>query len=97
MFGPLPPVGSGGGSAVLYRAQQTFNKLYYTTNNHNTIHYMLKLFTLATGHEIRSEKCSDTCQHKIKLVLTFLRNDQMLVKIYYIAAYNLVWILSGFV
>ena len=22
-------------------------------------------------HEIRTEKCSDTCQHKIKFVLTF--------------------------
>ena len=29
-------------------------------------------------HDIRSEKCSDTCQYKIKFVLTFGKNDQTL-------------------
>ena len=32
-------------------------------------------------HEIRTEKCSDACQHKIKFVLTFSGNDQTLVEI----------------
>ena len=34
-----------------------------------------------TGHEIRTEKQSDTCQHEIKFVLTFSRNDQTLIEI----------------
>ena len=29
--------------------------------------------------EIRTVKCSDTCQHNIKLVLTFTKNDLTLV------------------
>ena len=32
-------------------------------------------------HEIRIEKCSDTCQYKIEFVLTFSKNDQTLVEI----------------
>ena len=40
-----------------------------------------------TEHEIRTEKCSDTCQHKIKFVLTFSRNDQMLIEICIVALY----------
>ena len=32
-------------------------------------------------HEIRAEKCSDTCHHKMKFVLTFTKNDLTLVKI----------------
>ena len=38
-------------------------------------------------HEIRTEKCSDTCQHKIKFALTFSRNDQTLVEICTVALY----------
>ena len=33
------------------------------------------------GHEIRTEKCSDACQHKVKFALTFSGNDQTLVEI----------------
>ena len=32
-------------------------------------------------HEIRAEKCSDTCHHKMKFVLTFTKNDLTLVEI----------------
>ena len=35
-----------------------------------------------TEHEIRTEKCSDICQHKIKVVLTFTKNDLTLVETY---------------
>ena len=35
-----------------------------------------------TGHEMRTEKCSDMCQHKIKFVLTFAKNDLTLVDTY---------------
>ena len=39
-------------------------------------------------HEkIRAEICSDTCQHKIKCVLTFIKNDLTLVEIHAIALY----------
>ena len=38
-------------------------------------------------HEIRTVKCSDTCQHMIKFVLTFAKNDQMLVEICTVALY----------
>ena len=31
-----------------------------------------------SDHEIRTEKCSDTCQHKIKCALTFSGNDRTL-------------------
>ena len=40
-----------------------------------------------TKHEIRTEKGSDICQHKIKLVLTFAKNDQTLVEICTVALY----------
>ena len=39
-------------------------------------------------HDIRSEECSDTCQHKIKFVLTFAKNDQTLVEIICIVGLN---------
>ena len=35
--------------------------------------------------EIRTEKCSDTCQYNIKFVLTFTKNDLTLVEIYAVA------------
>ena len=34
-----------------------------------------------TEHEIRTEKCLDTCHHKMKFVLTFTKNDLTLVEI----------------
>ena len=34
-----------------------------------------------TEHEIRAEKCSDTCHHKMKFVLTFTKNNLTLVEI----------------
>ena len=37
--------------------------------------------------EIRAEKCSDTCQHKMKFVLTFSKNDMTIVE-------NILWALS---
>ena len=37
--------------------------------------------------EIRSEKCSDTCQHKIKFVLAFAKSDLTLVEICTVALY----------
>ena len=33
-------------------------------------------------HEIRTENCSDTCQHKDKIFLTFTKNDLTLIDIY---------------
>ena len=40
-------------------------------------------------HEIRTEKCLDVCQHNIKFVLTFTKNDLTLVETYaYIALNN---------
>ena len=38
--------------------------------------------TTYTELEIRTEKCSDTCQHNIKFVLTFTKNDLTLVETY---------------
>ena len=40
-----------------------------------------------TEHEIKTEKCLDTCQYKIKFALTFSRNDQTLVEICTVALY----------
>ena len=37
--------------------------------------------TRYTGHEIRTDKCLDTCHHKMKLVLTFTKNDLTLVEL----------------
>ena len=42
----------------------------------------LQLLTSKTEREIRTEKCSDTCQHNIKFVLTFTKNDLTLVETY---------------
>ena len=36
-------------------------------------------------HETRTGKCSDTCQHNIKFVLIFTKNDLTLVETYAIA------------
>ena len=36
---------------------------------------------LNARHEIKTNKCSDTCQYKIKFVLTFIKNDLTLVEI----------------
>ena len=44
-------------------------------------------FIVCTEHEIRTEKYSDTCQHKIKCALTFSRNEQTLVEICTVALY----------
>ena len=38
-------------------------------------------------HEIRIEKCSDTCQLKIKFVLPFSKNGQTLIEICTVALY----------
>ena len=35
--------------------------------------------SITIPEQIRTEKCSDTCQHKIKCVLTFIKNDLTLV------------------
>ena len=40
-----------------------------------------------TEHEIRTEKCLDICQYKIKFVLTFVKNDQTLVEVCIVALY----------
>ena len=45
------------------------------------VRYML------SKHDTRTEKCSDICQHTIKLVLTFTKNDQTLVEICTVALY----------
>ena len=46
----------------------------------------IKLYKyMYSEHDIRSEKCSDTCQYKIKFVLTFAKNDQTLVEICIVA------------
>ena len=37
---------------------------------------------ISTEHEIRIEKCSDTCPHKIKVVLTFSKNGPTLGSFY---------------
>ena len=36
-------------------------------------------------HEIRIKKCSDTCQCKIKFILTIIKTDLTLVEIYAVA------------
>ena len=33
-------------------------------------------------HDVRTEKCSDTCQHNIKFVLTFAKKDLTLAETY---------------
>ena len=38
-------------------------------------------WTNSPEHEIRTEKCSDTCHHKMKFVLTFTKNDLTLLEI----------------
>ena len=37
---------------------------------------------ISTEHEIMTEKCSDTCQHKIKLYSDIAKNDLTLVEIH---------------
>ena len=63
------------------------------THTH-TYYYSLLLTTQHTLHaqidtelEIRSEKCSDTCQYKIKFALTFAKSDLTLVEIYAVVLY----------
>ena len=51
------------------------------------IHLFHVLHVYSTEHEIRTEKCLDTCQHKIKFVLTFAKNDLTLVEISTVALY----------
>ena len=49
-----------------------------------TIHYCILVDTARLLHcytEIRKERSSDTCQYKIKYVLTFTKNDLTLVEI----------------
>ena len=58
-------------------------ELYMVENNSI---YIIRTWCI-TEHEIRTEKCSDTCQHKIKFVLTFSRNDQTLIEICDIVLY----------
>ena len=41
----------------------------------------------STEHEIKTEKCLDTCQHKTNFVLTFNKNDVILVKLSTVALY----------
>ena len=53
---------------------------------------------MTAEHDIRTEKCLDICQHKIKFVLTFAKNDQTLVEIFTEAAsYFNLYICLGFI
>ena len=53
--------------------------------SHTLNFYYVCTFPLAkivsAEHEIRTEKCSDTCHHKMKFVLAFTKNDLTLVEI----------------
>ena len=48
----------------------------------NEVSHFVCMFTHTqhTELEIRTEKCSDTCQHNIRFVLTFTKNDLTLVE-----------------
>ena len=48
---------------------------------------IINVLQLMAKHEIRTVKCSDTCQHMIKFVLTFAKNDQTLVETCTVALY----------
>ena len=66
--------------------------VYYTTSVYApevATHIMMAPVNhiISPEHEIRNEKCLDTCQHKIKFVLTFAKNNLTLVEICTVALY----------